>query len=206
MARLPRAASVNRKEDVLRAATRVFAQRGFHGASMSAVAEEAGIQKASLYHWVESKEDLLFQVLRGALDHLIAEASAVTANPECGFADSLRKIVAIHVHFALANADVMRVFTSEAKWLSGRPAREIRNHRRRYFEVYEDLFINARNNGELAVAASEIPVYVNLLFTMTSQLPGWFRPDGAHSPNEVADMISGLILSSVLPGTVKTPS
>ena len=199
MARLPNVPGVNRKEDVLKAATRLFARRGFHGTSMSAVAEEAGIQKASLYHWVESKDDLLFQVLRGALDHLISEATAVTHDETAGFAARLRRLVAIHVNFALANTDVMQVFTSESKWLTGEAAREIRGDRRRYFEVYEDLFLQARKAGELVVPAAEIPVYVNLLFTMTSFVPQWYRREGSYSPGEAADLMSGLVLAKVLP-------
>ena len=190
---------MTRKADVLRAATRLFAQRGFHGTSMSAVAEDAGLQKASLYHWVTSKEDLLFQVLSGALDHLIAETSAVAADQKLDFEMKLRRLVTIHANFAVTNDDVMHVFRSEAKWLSGQPAREMRGVRRRYLEVYEDLFIAAAGNGELVVPAAEIPVYVNLILTMTSYLPQWYRRDGAYSPNEVADLISGLVLAKVSP-------
>ena len=199
MARLPKAIGMTRKADVLRAATGLFAQRGFHGTSMSAVAEAAGLQKASLYHWVTSKEDLLFQVLSGALDHLITETSTVANDETLDFEAKLRRLVSIHSNFAVTNDDVMQVFRSEAKWLTGQPAREMRGVRRRYLEVYEDLFIAAAAKGGLIVPAAEIPVYVNLIFTMTSYLPQWYRRDGAYSLNEVADLISGLVLAKVLP-------
>lgn len=199
MARIPNAIGMTRKADVLRAATGLFAQRGFHGTSMSAVAEEAGLQKASLYHWVTSKEDLLFQVLSGALDHLITETSTVANDETLDFEAKLRRLVSIHSNFAVTNDDVMQVFRSEAKWLTGQPAREMRGVRRRYLEVYEDLFIAAAAQGGLVMPAAEIPVYVNLIFTMTSYLPQWYRRDGAYSLNEVADLISGLVLAKVLP-------
>lgn len=199
MARLPKTNGTTRKADVLRAASGLFAQRGFHGTSMSAVAEEAGLQKASLYHWVTSKGDLLFQVLSGALDHLISETSAIANEETLDFEAKLRRLVAIHSNFAVTNDDVMQVFRSEAKWLTGQPAREMRGVRRRYLEVYEDLFLAAAERGELVAPAAEIPVYVNLILTMTSYLPQWYRRDGAYSLTEVADLISGLILAKVLP-------
>src|SRR4051812_34417524 len=51
-----------RREELTREAARLFAERGYHGTSLADVAEALGIQKASLYHHIESKEDLLWEV------------------------------------------------------------------------------------------------------------------------------------------------
>lgn len=74
MARLPNTSQGNRREDLLEIATRLFSRRGFHGASMGDIAAQMGIQKSSLYHWVDSKGDMLYQVLSGVLDSLYAQA------------------------------------------------------------------------------------------------------------------------------------
>src|SRR5437870_4976319 len=60
------------REDVLAAAAKVFSERGYHGASMQDVANAAGMQKASLYHHVGQKEDLLFAIHEKMIDELTA--------------------------------------------------------------------------------------------------------------------------------------
>ena len=51
------------RDDILEAAAQVFRQKGFHGASMANIAEAVNLQKASLYHHVSSKQEILFELL-----------------------------------------------------------------------------------------------------------------------------------------------
>src|SRR3954462_7828308 len=65
------------REDIIRAATRVFSDRGYHAASMTEIAEAVGIRKPSLYHHVRKKEDLLFAIHEQMIDELIEETMPV---------------------------------------------------------------------------------------------------------------------------------
>src|SRR3954469_25787231 len=53
-----------RRQELARQAARLFAEQGFHGTSMEDVAEAMGIQKPSLYEYVSSKQDLLYETMR----------------------------------------------------------------------------------------------------------------------------------------------
>ncbi len=55
---------MTRRDEVTRVAARLFAERGYDGTSLADVAEAVGIQKASLYHHIATKEDLLWEVAR----------------------------------------------------------------------------------------------------------------------------------------------
>jgi AcrR family transcriptional regulator len=63
--------SRNRRDDILRAALDVFAERGYRGTSLAAVAERVGLTQQGLLHYFASKEKLLVEVLRlrDELDH-----------------------------------------------------------------------------------------------------------------------------------------
>jgi AcrR family transcriptional regulator len=67
------------RDDILDAAAQVFRQKGFHGASMSDIADAVNVQKASLYHHVTSKQEILLALLDRALgmltDHIAAIAT-----------------------------------------------------------------------------------------------------------------------------------
>ena len=66
------------RDDILDAAAQVFRQKGFHGASMADIAETVKLQKASLYHHVASKQDILLALLDRALEMLFEHISNVT--------------------------------------------------------------------------------------------------------------------------------
>ena len=61
---------------VLAAAGQVFAQRGYEGATMLAVAQAAGFSKAGVYHYFASKEHLLHGLLRGSLQEVVSDLEA----------------------------------------------------------------------------------------------------------------------------------
>lgn len=199
MARPPSPSNASRREELLQVATVLFGRRGFHGTSMGDIAAETRLQKASLYHWVESKEDLLYQVLSGVLDSLVAQARAVADDGSLDFATKLRRLVTLHAQYTVSHPDVMQVFLTESKWLSGARGREVREVRKQYHRLYEDLFFSARERGEISTPAEGIPVYVNLLFSMTNNLPHWFKFEGPYNIAQIADLISDLVLGNVSP-------
>ena len=74
---------MSRREELAREAARLFAEKGYHGTSIGALAEAMGVQKGSLYAHIEGKQDLLFETMRqgaeafhGALDAVPEELPA----------------------------------------------------------------------------------------------------------------------------------
>ncbi len=65
------------RDDILEAAAQVFRQKGFHGASMANIAEAVNLQKASLYHHVSSKQEILLELLDRALELLLERISPI---------------------------------------------------------------------------------------------------------------------------------
>lgn len=66
-----------RERELLATATRLFRQRGFYAASMQDLGEALGMNRGSLYHYIASKDDLLWTILTGALDLLEARVESV---------------------------------------------------------------------------------------------------------------------------------
>jgi AcrR family transcriptional regulator len=62
-----------RREEILQASAQIFRKKGFHATSMQDIADAVKLQKASLYHHVESKQEILFTILEQALDLLIGD-------------------------------------------------------------------------------------------------------------------------------------
>ena len=69
------------REEILSAAAQIFSEKGFHATSMQDIAQAVNLQKASLYHHVSSKQQILVDVLDRALDMLIANMEEVMQAP-----------------------------------------------------------------------------------------------------------------------------
>jgi AcrR family transcriptional regulator len=61
------------RTDILNTAAQIFSQKGYHGTSMQDIALSVNLQKASLYHHVSSKQEILFELLNRGLDLLSSE-------------------------------------------------------------------------------------------------------------------------------------
>src|SRR5580765_4421161 len=106
-----------RREELTRVAARLFAERGYQGTSLADLAEALGVQKASLYHHIDSKEDLLWEVawegaevFRAALDGVPAAAPA---------AERIRLALRAHLAVVGQQLDVATVSVREWRYLAG---------------------------------------------------------------------------------------
>ena len=100
------------REQILDAATRLFARRGFDGTSLQAIAREVGIRKASLFHHFPSKEDLRLKVLDKLLSHWNEVVPRILAATSRGV-DQSDAIIQEATAFFLEDPDRARFLTRE---------------------------------------------------------------------------------------------
>src|SRR5262249_52861899 len=108
MARTQAADYDERKESIVGAAARLYARRGFNGASVADLAESCGTSKSLIYHYYQSKEDILFDVMIShvrALDEAAREAVADGASP----AEKLRRVARTFMALYVGAADRHKV-------------------------------------------------------------------------------------------------
>src|SRR5262250_1258901 len=70
-----------RRDQIFQAAIDLFAAKGYHATSMQDIADALGIQRGSLYHHIESKEDLLFEIMKSGITKMIEPLEAVMSSP-----------------------------------------------------------------------------------------------------------------------------
>src|SRR6185369_387655 len=105
-----------RAAEMLAAAAKVFAQRGYHGASTQDIADVLGIRQASLYYYFASKEFALEQVCARGVEGYVEAASAIAAGPGTA-ADKVRRLLEAHLSPMLDRADFVLVFQRERRHL-----------------------------------------------------------------------------------------
>src|ERR1700748_1426265 len=136
-----------RRNELTRAAARLFAEKGYHGTSIGDLAEAMGVQKGSLYAHIESKADLLWEV---ASEGAAAFHAALDSVPDEGpVLERIRAALRAHLRVVADQLDVATVFVREWRYLEGERREEFVAERRRYEERVRALFRARRALGEL---------------------------------------------------------
>lgn len=106
------AAAEDKRRQILDAAVRVFAQKGFHASRVGDIAKEAGVAHGLLYHYFDSKDDVLEAIFHENWNVLLERIGSVEETDEPA-ADQLRHIAAIVLRTWLHLPDVVRVLVRE---------------------------------------------------------------------------------------------
>src|SRR5690348_6534440 len=105
-----------RAPDIIEAAARVFAERGFHGASTQDIADVLGIRQASLYYYFRSKEAALEQVCARGVEGFLEAATAIAAGPGTA-SEKLRRLIGAHLLPLQERGDFVKAFLRERQHL-----------------------------------------------------------------------------------------
>ena len=183
------------RPDIIAAATRIFSERGYHAASMSDIADAVGIRKASLYHHVRKKEDLLFAIHEALVDELIDETLAVSSS-SMSPADKVRELLLLTMRFIARNRDGVAVFLSERHAVTGERWQALVVKRDLYERMVSQIVTEGRGTGEFADLPPEL--VAKALLGMANWAYTWFRQDGPMSADDVGDVFAAIALRGLL--------
>jgi AcrR family transcriptional regulator len=137
--RMPRNSRVLRRADeIIDAAARVFAERGYHGASTQAIADVLGMRQASLYYYFASKEAALELVCERGVDGHAEAAEAIVAGTEPPLV-KLTRLIAAHLAPNESKRDYVKVFINERRHLPTASRRRIGRKSRRIERNFEQV-------------------------------------------------------------------
>ena len=131
-------AKADRREVLLDAAARLFAERGFDRVSLEDLGAAAGVSGPAVYRHFPGKQAVLGALLVGVSENLVAGGAEVVARVD-GADDALAAIVAFHVDFALANPDVIRVQDRDLDSLADDDRGRVRSLQRTYIDTWVGL-------------------------------------------------------------------
>ncbi len=176
------------RPDVVKAAGRLFADRGYHGTSMRDLGKELGLLGSSLYAHVESKQDLLVEVVEAGA-RLFEESADRALSGDGDAAERLRRLVVGHVDVVLENIDVARVYLNEAKVLDEEHRVKVLTERDRYEKVFRRVIDEGVASG---VFRQDVDAKASAIFILSilNSLDRWYRLDGALGREDLVTAIA----------------
>ncbi|MEM6513278.1 MAG: TetR/AcrR family transcriptional regulator [Pseudomonadota bacterium] len=142
------AKAAERQNQAVLAAAAVFAEKGYHGASTTDIAEQLGIKQGSLYHYFRSKEDALESVcLLGIRDYVSRmETIAGTDQP---FEAKLVAAITAHLSSYREKNEALKVHNDERLYLPTEKRQELKALGSRYRQLLEAMFQHGLDSGSL---------------------------------------------------------
>ena len=186
-----------RDQEVLDAAAKVFHTRGYADASVQHIADELGILKGSLYHYIDSKEDLLFRILDETHEEVEAILEDVAAVPDLAPLERLREYTRRQVDYTSRNLAKMAIYYHDADQLSEERRRELYRKRRVHEKFVSDLISEAQQRGE-ANASMDPKVVANCLFGSMIWVYRWYKPRGRVSAQQLSETCARFVLDGVV--------
>jgi AcrR family transcriptional regulator len=191
-------APVRRRDaEVLAAAGEVFAARGYSRATVQDVADVLGILKGSLYHYIDSKEDLLYAVLGALHDHLDEILAEVAAHDELGPLERLELYVRRQVVYHVENLASVTAYYHDVDRLSATHRDAILARRRPHTDYVTALIRDGQTAGEIPWRRDP-RILANCVFATIIWVYRWYQPSGALSGDELAQVCVDFALGGIM--------
>jgi AcrR family transcriptional regulator len=191
-----------RQQEVVLAAARIFAERGYDQTTVQELAEAMGLAAGALYHYFPSKEELLIRICDELVEPLLERARVLVAEAG-GPEDQLRALVRLWVAHVVEHRDHMLAFQQERHMIErGDQWRGVRTSRKQ-FERLVDGVLAAVQEADAGAPANR-RLALSALLGMVNHTAQWYRPKGGLSPEEIADGYVDLLLGRA--GTAAGPT
>jgi len=179
---------------VLEHAAHIFCDKGYEGASMRDLSRAAGMSLAGLYHYFESKEELLYLIQKHTFRTIIERLEGRlkgAGDPE----QRIRIFIENHLEYFLANKEAMKVLTHEDETLKNGRGAEIRAIKREYYKICLELLEDLRRAKGLQFSPR---LAVLGLFGMINWIYTWHNPRVDADAKVLAGEMGDLFLGGVL--------
>lgn len=184
-----------RKQQVIQTAERLFSDRGYLATSVRDLAQALGIEAASLYSHVKSKEDLLWTIADRSSQQFFETVEPI-AKRDLHTHEKLSQMIVAHVEVIAANLDASAVFLREWRHLSEPRLSEYATTRSRYEQMFrsvvhkgieENLFMHYDDGFSTRTILSAIN------WTHT-----WYRPDGEMTATQIGENLASFLLNGLV--------
>jgi AcrR family transcriptional regulator len=184
----------SRFDDVVEAAAIQFREKGYHACSLDDIAAEVGLWKGSIYHYIDTKADLLLAVVSVPADRLLSSLREI-ADADLPPSEKIRAIVTNHIEVLDENFAYASVYLEE---IAGRHLDEGWAAKdREYIRLVERVVADGVADGSFQPSLDPRIATFSLVGSL-NWLIRWYRPEGEMGSAEIAAQISSVVLTGIL--------
>jgi TetR/AcrR family transcriptional regulator, cholesterol catabolism regulator len=185
----------NREDEILDAAVDIFWRKGYAAASVQDVAETVGLLKGSLYHYIDSKEELLFRIFEEShrqAQPIVDTVAALELPPLA----RLHRYVELYVVWYFNNVERAALYFTERRYLGGEKKKAVYAQGRVHTNFVQELITEAKAEGDVR---DEVDPKFATFFVMgaLNGVPDWYRRTGDKPESEIARLYADMVVALV---------
>lgn len=181
-----------KRQSILDKAAELFAEQSFTGTSIAAIAVYCGVSKSLLYHYYDSKEALLFDMLNTHCTMLVQTGRAAVKHAE-NPADKLQSLIASLLEVYMHSRHKHVVLLNDLHCLPDEQQKQLRSLQRAVVQAFKDIISELKP----AVSADECTALAMYLMGAINWTYTWFKPQGPVPVRKFADLSTSLFLSGI---------
>jgi len=186
--------SSKRKEQIKEVAQRMFRERGYAATSMRDLANEVGIEAASLYNHIKSKEELLLNICLETADEFFIALNQVK---DLDMPSDKKLALAIERHIAIvtSNIDGAAVFLHEWRFLQEANFARLKAIRKRYRQEFQRIVQEGVDSGVFKNINPKL--YSISVLSALNWIYDWYKPDGDLNQQQLGQHFSYILLEGL---------
>jgi AcrR family transcriptional regulator len=192
---MPRPRNLQKTEEIYQVIARLFAYRGYHSTSMREIARELGMNQSSLYHYFASKQDILFTLMNGAMDDVLAileEISSTDLLPE----DRLNRVLSFYTQYYAGDQERLILLINEMNSLNEDYRSILVGKQRRYVQLIKSILEELAAQDKIKQIDPAIATFA--FFGMVHYTIKWYHKDGPVSLEQLANAFVEIFTKGVL--------
>ena len=181
---------------LLKVAAALFREKGYVRSTTREIALRLGVQKATLYYYMEKKEDLLYAICLSSLEHLRSEVEQALAQQQTPL-ERLRTLIHTHICTLLFDQNLHLTMIREMRELTSERRRKVQQLRDEYENLVRRLIAEAQEAGVLRAQPSA--KYQGLaLLNLLNLTATWYQPAGELTPEQLGAIWTRMFLEGAL--------
>ncbi|WP_162322198.1 TetR/AcrR family transcriptional regulator [Nesterenkonia haasae] len=193
--RRPKATTRKRRDEVLATATRLFHEKGYDATSIQDISDELGLLKGSLYYYISTKEDLLFEIIQSYHEETRAYFDDIVQST-LPVVDKLRTFIETETAHTAHHLAKSSLFAREWRSLTAEHREVIVAERDRHDAFVRECIIAGQESGEFRSSLDPRLAAFGILGMVTS-VYRWYREDGPSSAEEVGQAFAEMLISGL---------
>ena len=186
-----RANALARRRHILWTARELFEENGFEGTTTDDIAAAANITKRTLYRYMGSKEQLLYELHEDFIQGLLREVNALQGSPT----EKFRAMVLAHLRDLGEHRRDIKVFFDEIKHVDDTKRANLVESRQVYEDAVSEILQEGVDEGTFAI--DDVGLVTRAILGALNDGYRWFDPDGPHTVEELADLFTDMMLSGL---------
>jgi AcrR family transcriptional regulator len=186
----------DRRPELIAAAIAVFHEKGYASASIEDIAAAIGVRKGSVYHYIDSKEDLLARIFEQSDEQSFGLMQEIRAL-DLPATERLHAFARMWTLWYMANIERAAVYLRDWKHLTGPRRDKVRAVRREYLDRVEAMVEDVKRDGK-ADPALDTRFASFFLFSVINGLVAWYRRDGTEPAEVIAEAYAEMIVGTIV--------